>query len=103
MILESWSLFIEKAEKQFLDSKIKMNYSDFLGNQITNLYKEINIYFPVSNKGNDMISTFIHIFNIVENRFEEKVLNSFLPGIVEYIKSSFKNYIHLMLVLDHIL
>ena len=103
MILESWSLFIDKAEKQYYKKDMKMSFPKYLESEITNLYKEINIYFPVSNKGNDMISTFIHIFNIVENRFEEKVLNSFLPGIVEYIKSSFKNYIHLMLVLDHIL
>ena len=69
MILQSWSLFIEKTEKNYLNSE---NYIDYLNSKCDKLYKLILTYLPESKNPLDyeIVPTFIHIFNSIREKYD---------------------------------
>ncbi|KAK8892270.1 hypothetical protein M9Y10_029495 [Tritrichomonas musculus] len=90
MILESWSLFIEQAERKFYTSEMKVNFEDYLRSECERLYGWLCIYLPEYDDPSqcDIVPTFMKIFEFIKIRYETKIFSSFPPKL----SGLFKNY-----------
>lgn len=83
MILESWAIIIREVDQIFnIDNDQSKSifrletYKKELNNQIKNLHAKLSKYLP-ERKHFSIISTFMHIYKKVQQKYEKKVLNSF--------------------------
>ena len=98
MILESWSLFIDKAEKNYQNkgsgkNKIKKNannsrknnsmkydYDTYIRLKTSDLFNIVSQYIPIVRNKNkedaDIFPTFMHIFNLVVKKYQEPIFRS---------------------------
>lgn len=81
MILESWSLFVDKAERSYYKEKYhSVTYKGYLEKECEKLYNLICQYIPDNVNENkedyDIVPTFMHIFKHVLSTWENKILSS---------------------------
>ena len=81
VILETWSLFINQVDKKFLMGESGDSYQVFLEKEFKSLMNIINVYIPQSKQmvptDFEMVPTFMHIFDLVLNLYENKIMNYF--------------------------
>ena len=89
MILESWSLFIDQADREYYLNSHQISYEDFLNNKLINVKECLNMMIPQKQfqSDYDIVPTFMHIFKLVLHKYEDKVLNSF-PKKISNVFSS---------------
>lgn len=84
MILESWSLLIDKSDRVFATNP-QVNKSEYLETKSKKLYNKLCFYLPEKNELG-IIETFMWIFQLVLNRWEEKVCKIFPNNLMEKMK-----------------
>ena len=79
MVLESWSLMINKIDRQNVYNSGSGQYAEILRKEKEELIKKLEKYLPKSiiPSDYDIVPTFMHIHNIVVSNYQDKVLNCF--------------------------
>lgn len=80
MILESWSIFIDRSDYEFSLQNQYQTYNDYLLNESEKLYNKLLEYLPITSVKTDIISTFMHIY--------KKTIANWQSFIIERIPSN---------------
>ncbi|KAK8889049.1 hypothetical protein M9Y10_033792 [Tritrichomonas musculus] len=86
MILESWSLFIDKADREYYSKEQTLTYEEYLNRELTVVIEQLKIYIPQLENQNqiyDIVPTFMNIFDIVVAYYENAILSSFPAKIAK--------------------
>ena len=90
MILETWSLFVNKSRKKYNVMKM-VSYHEFLQSEIYSLKGILKMYLPDSEDMNNddyqILPTFMHIFNLVSSIYDVKIYKHFPSSIMKSYKN----------------